>query len=512
MCYTFPKVLRPKGGLVSMSYSIIRVQKMNRQAITGIQIHNQREKESHTNPDIREEDKHLNYDFIHGDKQMDYKQQIQHVIAKNVKPGKKIRKDAVLVAEFLVTSDKPFFDKLSPDEQKRYFETTKDFLAKRYGEQNLVYATVHNDEKTPHMHVGIVPVTEDGRLSAKEVVGNRMQLVKLQDDFNAHVNALGYNLERGVSSNRKHVETAKFKAITSIEAEQEAAKNYEETISKIQSIQKTSKALDDVKGIQKWGQVLLKKDDYDTLVHHATTGAVAESEVIYLEEKLKRSENQIVQLKGEMQKGQDEVRKLYKGIEVKSEEIKIENKNILENLNVLAEQKAEPRALELVNKYLKEQDVVKKNKELVGKYNALVEEYNQLQNENTTSKKKSETKIQELELELKASYREYNALSHEMNTQANGWKKVNDGLRAENNLLREQINKITHEFQAFKERVIDVLNKQFRNIKTWLNVNKIEPTHISFLNKKQEQIMGDSLKELEKPLKLEKESKMEMER
>lgn len=489
---------------------------MNGQAIKGIQIHNQREKKSETNPDIREEDKNLNYDFIHDDKQIDYKQQIQHVIAKNVKPGKKIRKDAVLVTEFLVTSDKPFFDKLSPDEQKRYFETTKDFLAKRYGEQNLVYATVHNDEKTPHMHVGIVPVTEDGRLSAKEVVGNRMQLVKLQDDFNAHVKAVGYDLERGVSSSRKYVETAKFKAMTSFVAEQEAAKDYEKTISHIQSIQKTSKALDDVKGIQQLGRVLLKKDEYDALVNHAIAGAVAENEVVRLGEKLKRSEHQVLQLKDEMQKGQDEVRKNYKGIEVRNEElkienenIKIENRNIQENLNSLAEQKAEPLARKLANNIVQEQDVVKQFTELIKKHNDLVDKYDQLQNENTTSKKKSEMKIQELELTLKASSREYNALSHEVKTQANGWKEVNDGLRAENNLLREQINKITHEFQAFKERVIDVLNKQFRHIKKWLNINKIEPSHISFLNEKQEQIVDDSLKELEKPLKLEKESEME---
>lgn len=489
---------------------------MNGQAIKGIQIHNQREKKSETNPDIREEDKHLNYDFIHGDKQIDYKQQIQHVIAKNVKPGKKIRKDAVLVTEFLVTSDKPFFDKLSPDEQKRYFETTKDFLAKRYGEQNLVYATVHNDEKTPHMHVGIVPLTEDGRLSAKEVVGNRMQLVKLQDDFNAHVKAVGYDLERGVSSSRKYVETAKFKAMTSFVAEQEAAKDYEKTISHIQSIQKTSKALDDVKGIQQLGRVLLKKDEYDALVNHAIAGAVAENEVVRLGEKLKRSEHQVLQLKDEMLKGQDKVRKLYKGIEVRNEEIKSENeniknenKNLQENLNSLAERKAEPLAKKLANKYLQEHDLVKKTREAIDKHNDLVVKYDQLQDENTTLKKTSEMKIQELELELKATYREYNALSHEMNTQTNGWKEVNDDLRAENNLLREQITKITHEFQVFKQRIMDVLNKQFRNIKTLLKINKIEPTHISFLDKKQEQIIAASLKELEKPKEIEKELGME---
>ena len=333
---------------------------MNGQAIKGIQIHNQREKESHSNTDIRIEDKHLNYDLIHGDKQLDYKQQIQQVISDNVKSAKKIRKDAVLVTEFLVTSDTVFFNKLSPEEQKNYFETTKDFLANKYGEQNLIYATVHNDEKTPHMHVGIVPVTEDGRLSAKDVVGNRMQLVKLQDDFNAHVKAHGYDLERGVSSNRKHVEMAKFKAMTALKTEREASKNYNQTISQIQTIEKTTKALEDVEAKQSFGRVLLKQEDYETLVHHATSGAVAQMNVTDLKQKLSQSERQLMQLKDEVQDGQDKIRKLYKGVEVRSEEIKTENEKIKENLNALAEQKADPLAEKRVEKILEANVIVQK--------------------------------------------------------------------------------------------------------------------------------------------------------
>lgn len=118
-----------------MSYSIIRMQKMKSTAIKGIQFHNQRERESETNPDIDKEKSHLNYDLINGQKQIDYNEKIKQVIENNVTSGKKIRKDAVLLSEFLITSDKEFFDKISPKEQERYFETAHEFLADRYGEK-----------------------------------------------------------------------------------------------------------------------------------------------------------------------------------------------------------------------------------------------------------------------------------------------------------------------------------------------------------------------------------------
>ena len=39
------------------------------------------------------------------------------------------------------------------------------------------------DEKTPHMHLCFVPLTEDKRLSAKDIVGNKKKLTQWQDDF-----------------------------------------------------------------------------------------------------------------------------------------------------------------------------------------------------------------------------------------------------------------------------------------------------------------------------------------
>ncbi len=52
------------------------------------------------------------------------------------------------------------------------------------------------DEITPHMHYGVVPITKDGRLSAKEVVGNKKALTEFQDRFNTYINKQGYDLKR----------------------------------------------------------------------------------------------------------------------------------------------------------------------------------------------------------------------------------------------------------------------------------------------------------------------------
>lgn len=68
------------------------------------------------------------------------------------------------------------------------FEYAKEFLEQEYGKDNLLYATVHMDEKTPHMHYGVVPITDDGRLSAKEVVGNKKLLAISKIDLMSMLN------------------------------------------------------------------------------------------------------------------------------------------------------------------------------------------------------------------------------------------------------------------------------------------------------------------------------------
>jgi hypothetical protein len=195
-----------------MSFAICRMEKMKSHDLKGTQFHNQRERESKTNPDIDKDRSHLNYDLVNQEK-IDYNKRVKEIIESQKIGTRKTRKDAVLVNELLVTSDRAFFDRLKPNEQKRFFEESYKLFAERYGEQNIAYATVHHDEKTPHLHLGVVPM-KDGKLQGKHVF-NRNELRWIQDEFPKHLQKQGFDVQRGEKgSDREHLTTQEFKAKT----------------------------------------------------------------------------------------------------------------------------------------------------------------------------------------------------------------------------------------------------------------------------------------------------------
>ena len=200
-----------------MSYSILRVERVKGSGNTkGLQKHNQRENNNYNNKDIRHEDTHKNYDLIN-EKNVDYNKLIADKIDANYTGNRKIRADAIRHVEGIITSDQKFFNGLNEREMSQFFKDSLDFIKQEYGEENVLYATVHLDEKVPHMHFGFVPLTEDGRLSAKEKLGNKKAMTELQDRFNQYVNTRGYNLERGTAkqvSEREHKDMDKYKKET----------------------------------------------------------------------------------------------------------------------------------------------------------------------------------------------------------------------------------------------------------------------------------------------------------
>lgn len=201
-----------------MSYSIIRIERVkNANATTGMQKHNQRENTNYSNTDIQKDLTHKNYDLIHGSRKIDYNTAIENRIENGYTGKRKIRKDAIKHVQGIVTSDKAFFDNQSEQSTQNFFEGSLKFIEQKYGKDNVLYATVHLDEQTPHMHFGFVPLTEQGKLSAKEVVGNKRELTALQDEYNQFVNQNGYNLQRGTSSeqsNARHQSVAEYKKDT----------------------------------------------------------------------------------------------------------------------------------------------------------------------------------------------------------------------------------------------------------------------------------------------------------
>ncbi|WP_178643662.1 MobV family relaxase [Bilophila wadsworthia] len=195
-----------------MSYLVLHMDKFKKEAIRGIQSHNRRERESHSNPDIDYDRSAANYE-LHEAASSNYAEAIQNRID-DLLLVKAVRKDAVRMCGLIVTSDKAFFDALTPEETRRFFEESKAFLTEFVGAENVVSAMVHMDEKTPHMHFFHVPVTQDGRLNANKIY-TRQSLRKLQSELPAYLQSRGFAIERGVEqtpgSAKKHLDTREFK-------------------------------------------------------------------------------------------------------------------------------------------------------------------------------------------------------------------------------------------------------------------------------------------------------------
>ena len=131
-----------------MSYLVLHMDKFKKEAIRGIQSHNRRERESHSNPDIDYDRSAANYE-LHESASSNYTEAIQNRVD-DLLLVKAVRKDAVRMCGLIVTSDSAFFQKLSPEDTRRFFEESKAFLTDFVGAENVISAMVHMDEKTPH--------------------------------------------------------------------------------------------------------------------------------------------------------------------------------------------------------------------------------------------------------------------------------------------------------------------------------------------------------------------------
>ena len=192
-----------------MAYAVARMQKMKVGNLSGIENHNKRKTKNHTNKDIDVTKSHLNYDLV-GNSDTYHKNVMGYINEKKASK-RAIRKDAVVVNEWLVTSSAAFFEDMEDDEIRRYFEVSKDFFANEFGEENVRYAQVHMDEKTPHMHMGIVPFDDDMKLSSKRVV-TKQKLIAIQDKLPLYMQEHGFDVQRGEKdSQRNHLSVSEYK-------------------------------------------------------------------------------------------------------------------------------------------------------------------------------------------------------------------------------------------------------------------------------------------------------------
>lgn len=152
----------------------------------------------------------------------------------------KPRKDAVLMASFVIGSDGEFFKGLMQAEQERFFYKCTRYFAEKYGKENIISAVVHNDETTPHLHLNLIPI-RNGRLRCKDLF-NHAELTKLQTDFHEAVGKHWGLERRREGSPKKHLSTAEYKAKKIImDACSETADITDEAEEKLQTINQAVK-------------------------------------------------------------------------------------------------------------------------------------------------------------------------------------------------------------------------------------------------------------------------------
>lgn len=109
--------------------------------------------------------------------------------------GAKARSNSVLALDTIYTASPQFFQERTNAENDKFFQDCLKFHNEHFG--HIISAVVHYDETTPHLHIISVPLTQDGRLSARDVIGNKAKMSKTQDAFFEQVGK-GYGLERGI--------------------------------------------------------------------------------------------------------------------------------------------------------------------------------------------------------------------------------------------------------------------------------------------------------------------------
>lgn len=219
-----------------MSYAIIRNTKYKRENLKGIFRHNERRNKNYSNDNIDKEKSYLNYSIKQP--RYSYEKEFDRMREEYNLKGQ-IKTVSNIACEYIITSDKQFFETIGEEETKRYFETAYQFVTeyKNLGEQYIMSAKVHMDEETSHMHLIFLPVvhTKDKKgnniekLACSEFWKAKDSYRQLQDAFYQYMTSHNFELERGIQkeeSGRVHIDLKEYKEIT----------NFDETKKKLQNM------------------------------------------------------------------------------------------------------------------------------------------------------------------------------------------------------------------------------------------------------------------------------------
>ena len=241
-----------------MSYAIIRNAKYKRENLKAVYRHNERKNKNYSNKDIDKTKSYLNYALK--EPEFNYEKEFDKIREKYDLKGQ-IKTVSNIVCEYVITSDNDFFKRIGEDETKRYFETAYKFVSeyKDLGEQYILSAKVHYDERSPHMHLLFLPVvhTTDkkgnniDKLACSEFWKAKDSYRQLQNAFFEYMESNGFDLKRVLpkeETNREHYTVKEYKNIT----------NFEKTKETLKSIKLELPEVPDLKDIKK---VMIGRDE-----------------------------------------------------------------------------------------------------------------------------------------------------------------------------------------------------------------------------------------------------------
>ena len=211
-----------------MSYAIIRNAKYTINNLNGIYRHNERKNTHYSNKDITKEKAIKNYSLKSCN--MPYSKAFRKIKEENNLQGW-IKKNSNVACEYIITSDKEFFENIGEEETKRYFKTAFEFVKnyKDLGEKYILSAKIHNDESTPHLHLVFIPVVHKkdsksgkvtNKISCSEFWKGKNSYKILQDNFYSYMIRSGFDLERGNKEENEHIPIEKLKKVTSYEVQE----------------------------------------------------------------------------------------------------------------------------------------------------------------------------------------------------------------------------------------------------------------------------------------------------
>lgn len=363
-----------------MSYLVCHVQKFKMSDVKGMQKHDQRESEHSKNKDIDRSRSHLNYD-LHNGEDINYYKRVKEVIESQYKGNRAIRKDAVTMVGILISSDNDFFKDKDIAIQKCFFDMAYQKLKEMYGEENVISAVVHMDEKTPHMHFNVVPI-RDGKLTAKTIF-NRNGLRNLQEELPKYLQNGFTDIQRGEKdSEAKHKTTYEWKEeqiknkynsiLNELKIEKKKEKiKLERQIEKINDMEK--KLDDGLSSVRKLSliepkksilskKVTLSEEDFNILKNSAGAGAISVKNSLELEEENKKLKKELEKLKEENKKLEDTNKNYIELIKESRNTIKKKDK-VLKTL-VKATEKLDISSellQEKVNEVIKEEQIKQKS-------------------------------------------------------------------------------------------------------------------------------------------------------